>query len=77
MFASFFTRTRGVCHGINMSMCAKVKTPYVGDGRPTFNTNPCNAIGLVSNIFLFTPTRENDPIGLIFFRWVVQPPTSI
>ncbi len=26
--------------------------------------------------FIFIPTWWNDPNGLIFFRWVVQPPTS-
>ena len=25
--------------------------------------------------FIFTPTWGNDPIWLIFFKWVVQPPT--
>ena len=36
----------GVCHGINMSMCAKVKTPYyVGDGHPTFNRNTYPIMG--------------------------------
>ena len=27
-------------------------------------------------LFIFTPIRGNDPIWLIFLRWVVQPPTS-
>ena len=32
---------------------------------------------MVSNIFYFHPENwGNDPIWLIFFRWVVQPPTS-
>ena len=29
----------------------------------------------VWNIFIFIPIWGNDPIWLIFFRWVVQPPT--
>ena len=27
--------------------------------------------------FIFTPTWGDDPIWLIFFRWVVQPPTRL
>ena len=37
------------------NICARVKTPYVGDGRPTFNTNPCHLLGWFQIFFIFTP----------------------
>ena len=30
---------------------------------------------VVSNIFIFAPTWGDDPIWVIFFKWVAQPPT--